>query len=403
MKYTKAPHNILYCRPFAKISSCLTKTFGCCLLVILFLLLIPAPQTGVLFSQDTDSRKQVEQTISDGPYIYRKGNHVLFRYSHNSKPISKNFWFKESQSTITISAFNHRYVIPSAPPECEPYRFRKVKKIFVISDIHGQFQWFKELLIKHKIVNKKMQWRWGKGHLVILGDVFDRGEHVTETLWAVHQLEMQARRKGGRVHLLLGNHEVMILQGDLRYVHPKYSIVAETLNTPITVLYGPDYVLGQWLRTKNTVIKINDLLFVHGGIHPEIFARNLDMKSINRTVRQHLDSPAEIILSDETLHFLFKGNGPFWYRGYFPDMNGYERLEEDLINQTLDRFKAKHIIVGHTTQERITSLYKRKVIGVDSGIKYGDKGEALLWKKGKFYRATLGDKLIPLKKQRSTN
>jgi hypothetical protein len=228
--------------------------------------------------------------------------------------------------------------------------------------------------------------------------VFDRGPQVTETLWTIHQLEQQARKKGGRVHLLLGNHEVGVMHGDVRYVHAKYVHAAEhILKIPVPTQYGPISVLGQWLRSKNTIIQINDMLFVHGGIHPDIMTRNLDMGGINNLIRDNLDTSREIIKEDELLKFLFFKNGPLWYRGYFPDEEDYPRLETPVVQQILDYFKVKHIIVGHTTQKKVIPLYDNRVFAADTGIKRGNQGEALYWKKGKFYRADIKGKKRRLK------
>jgi hypothetical protein len=379
--------------------------------LLLLLLQVPVHKTGVLFSQETPNKQEPNQQkvyqepINDGPYIFRQGKKVLAHYIHNSRLLSQLFEVKGSDFTVNIRPAKQTYVIPTAAPAIEPSRYLRVSKIFIVSDIHGQFDRFKILLIKNKIVNKKMAWRFKKGHLVILGDVFDRGPQVTETLWTIYQLEQLARRKGGRVHFLLGNHEVMILHGDVRYVHAKYAYAAEhILKLPVEVLYGPLSVLGQWLRSKNTIIQINDMLFVHGGIHPGILTRNLNMDDINRLIRDNLDTPLETIKEDELLTFLFFKNGPLWYRGYFPDEEDsisdeerFERLDTPAVQQTLDYFKVKHIIVGHTTQKEVTPLYDNRVFATDTGIKMGNEGEALLWNKGKFYHATVEGKKIPIK------
>lgn len=389
------------------------STIYCILFSILLLLLLQVPvhKTGVLFSQETQDKQESNQQkvyqepINDGPYIFRQGKKVLTHYIQNSRLLSQLFEVKGPDFTVNIRSAKQTYVIPTAAPEIEPSCYGGVSKIFIVSDIHGQFDRFKTLLIKNKIVNKKMAWRFKKGHLVILGDVFDRGPQVTETLWTIHHLEQQARKKGGRVHLLLGNHEVMILKGDVRYVHAKYAHAAEhILDLPVAVLYGSLSVLGQWLRSKNTIIQINDMLFVHGGIHPDILTRNLNMDDINRLIRDNLDTPLETIKDDELLTFLFFKNGPLWYRGYFPDEEDsvsdeerFERLETPAVQQILDYFKVKHIIVGHTTQKEITPLYDTRVFATDTGIKHGSEGEALLWNKGKFYRATVKGKKIRIK------
>lgn len=378
-----------------------TTTYGL-LLLLLLLPQLPFLFTGPIHAQEQEKRDvlEIRQPVNDGPYIFRKENQILVYYVHNDRKETTAYQLKMKGShytsrefTINIRPFDREYTIPTAPPTPEPEEFKKVKQIFVVSDIHGQFDRFKALLINNKVMDEKIRWRWGKGHLVILGDVFDRGPNVTESLWTIHQLEQQAKEKGGRVHYLLGNHEVMVLKGDLRYVHPKYTYVSEQiLETPMTVLYGTDSILGQWLRTKHTIIRINDILFVHAGIAPEILARNLDIKTINGTVRSNLDTPMETIKADESLDFLFYKNGPLWFRGFFPDEENDQKKEPPELQRILDYFNVKYIIVGHTTQEHITPLFEKKVLAVDSGLKYGDRGEALLWKKGKFYKASVTGK-----------
>lgn len=383
-----------------------------CYSLLLLFLLNTSVFNGILFSQEKQNKKQyVEQEhsnsdsytqpVNDGPYVFRQGNIALVITISSNKVIKKGIEINELRSSyrITVPAFKKTYIIPTISARVEPAKYQGAEKIFVISDIHGQFQWFKSLLLNNKIVDKKMRWRWGKGHLVILGDVFDRGEYVTEALWAIHQLGQQAKSKGGRVHYLLGNHEVITLRGNQEYIHPKYKQVTEQiLKTNISVLFGPGSILGQWLRTRNTVIKINDILFVHGGIHPQIPTMNLSINDINRSIRDNLGSPTETIEADETLAFLFDKNGPLLYRGYFEDSEEYRKPKPERIDQILTYFGVKHVISGHTPQDQITPVFAGKIIGVDSGMQYGDRGEALLWNHGKFYRASVNGKLTPLSK-----
>lgn len=371
------------------------KTSIYSLLLPLLLLPLLFLFTGPLHTQEKRDVLELLPPVNDGPYVFRKENQILVYFVHNNQKEMTGYRLKMRGShyasrefRINIRPFNREYTIPTALPTPGPEGFKKVKQIFVVSDIHGQFDRFKSILTNNKIIDDKMRWRWGKGHLVILGDVFDRGPNVTETLWTIHQLEQQAKKKGGYVHYLLGNHEIMALKGDLRYVHPKYTFISEQiLETPLPVLYGTDSVLGQWLRTKHTIIRINDILFVHAGIHPEIITRNLDIKAINISVRGNLDTPMETIKADEFLDFLFYKNGPLWYRGFFPNDENIPQTDPVELQSILDFFQVKHIIVGHTTQEHISPLFDKKVIAVDSGLKYGDRGEALLWENGKFYKA----------------
>ena len=88
----------------------------------------------------------------------------------------------------------------------------------------------------------------------------------------------------------------------------------------------------------------------------------------------------------------FGGNSLIWYRGYFE-----ENFKETDILEILKIVDANHIVVGHTSNERVIQLYDSKVIGVDSGLKRGEYGELFLAEDEQFFRATLNGKLIKLK------
>ncbi|WP_369676607.1 hypothetical protein, partial [Enterococcus faecium] len=91
----------------------------------------------------------------------------------------------------------------------------------------------------------------------------------------------QALRVGWQVHLLLGNHEVMTLNGDLRYLNPKYEYTANTLNIPYDELFSKESILGNWIRSKPVLVKINNMLFTHGGFHPSLAKEKRTLSEIN--------------------------------------------------------------------------------------------------------------------------
>ena len=62
------------------------------------------------------------------------------------------------------------------------------------------------------------------------------------------EFEIQAKKKGGFVHILLGNHEYMVFQNDLRYIHSKYHKTPFLLGIEYKELYGKNTVIGKWLR-----------------------------------------------------------------------------------------------------------------------------------------------------------
>lgn len=323
-----------------------------------------------------------EQTISDGPYIFIAKNELIEKIIINSRVISKSLK-KSSYDTIY---------------QAEKSTFNKIKKIAAISDIHGQYDLLIELLQNNRIIDKSLNWSFGKGHFVIVGDIFDRGDKVNEILWFIYELEVQAKNQGGRVHYLLGNHEYMVLYNDLRYIHEKYDVSSKLLNLEYDELYGDNTIIGRWLRSKSTIIKINDNIFTHGGISKDFITyKNFNIEKINNTMRRSIPRLKELRKlrkegqSNNFYDMYFGNKSLIWYRGYFEE----DMTDTDILS-LLQLVDANHIVVGHTSNEKVIQLYKNKIIGVDSSIKKGNYGELLIIKNDRFFRATLNGKLIEL-------
>jgi hypothetical protein len=302
-----------------------------------------------------------------------------------------------ARSTITIPAVG---TLPSfdvqlrEPSDAAPdeIKTRTRPPLFVVADTHGEFEILAQMLLKHRIVDAKLRWNFGSGHLVILGDVFDRGAHQTEILWLIYALEAQARKAGGGVHLLLGNHEVMVLSGDQRYLNAKYRLTAQALDVSYPDLFSATSVLGQWLRTKPTILKINRLLCLHGGVSPEVVARRLTVPQINSILRTFLNGqPFPSHAEEERAQFLTGRTGPLWYRGYFATDERDADTAIENIERSLEHFDVTTILVGHTRVPTITALHESKVIAVQVYPQRDERGstmfEALLIRNGKFYRA----------------
>jgi len=273
----------------------------------------------------------------------------------------------------------------------EPSTYKNVKNIAALSDIHGQYDLAVTLLQNNKIIDKQLNWRFGKGHLVIAGDIFDRGDKVHETLLLVYKLEQQAKKQGGQVHFLLGNHEYMVLHNDIRYIHRKYRHTTHLLRINYHQLYGINTVLGRWLRSKSTIVKINKDYFVHGGVSKEFIEKtgfsSDSIHKINATMRAAIDREKEEMKLTDFYTTYFSTKGPIWYRGYF-----YDNLEVTEIDEILHALDSKHIIVGHCSNKEIVQLYNHKIYGVDSSLKLGEYGEILLIKNKRYQRRTLKGK-----------
>jgi hypothetical protein len=98
--------------------------------------------------------------------------------------------------------------------------------LFVVGDVHGEFDRVHGLLGNAGLIDAESKWVGGESHVVFLGDLFDRGADVTWVLWFLYELERQARAAGGGSHVVLENHETMIFTEDLRYVSEKEQLLA---------------------------------------------------------------------------------------------------------------------------------------------------------------------------------
>ncbi len=333
--------------------------------------------------------------ITDGPYFLLKDNKITVKWIEKDSVIEHSIANNDFSKIQENFGFSLDFISLLSSMDTIDYEqtFHGVEKMTIISDPHGQYALFAELLKKHGIINNNNDWSYGSGHLVVNGDIFNRGETVTEIFWLVVKLEQQAKKNGGKVHFLIGNHELMVLNNDLRYVNKKYMMNAKRMGTTYDQLYAENSIIGKWLRTKPVIISINDILFVHAGISPEFVTKGIIQHSSNIIFQKAIiDEERSMIKSDPLLDLLEGSKGPVWYRGYFRG-NSFNKEKLDII---LKHFDKKRIIVGHTTQDSIVSLYDGKILCVDTGIKKGKTGEVLIYENGKFYKGTLQGEKIEL-------
>jgi len=279
--------------------------------------------------------------------------------------------------------------VTAAAPSC---RIDGVERIVAIGDVHGAYDRFAEILRAAGVVDARLRWAGGRAHLVQMGDVVDRGADSRKSLDLLERLQGEALRAGGAVHPLLGNHEVMRLLGDLRYVVPaeyeafvtagseraRNDFVEEAQpslreqllkETPLgfaemRAAFARDGRYGNWLRKLDTVVQINGVLFVHGGISPEIAVMSCD--AINTTVRRELNEDLETTRDAPLESLSARENGPLWYRGLVQESDAFaSSLDEILAKQ-----QVRAIVVGHTVTPdgRIRTRFGGKVIQLDTGM-----------------------------------
>jgi hypothetical protein len=340
------------------------------------------------------------------------------------------------------------------------WEWNGVDRIVALGDVHGRYGQLTSILQGTGLVDEQLRWTGEKDHLVLCGDLVDRGPDDREVMDMVRRLQGEAEAAGGRVHVVLGNHEVMNLVRDFRYVRPQgYASFAaderskdrqkawrryekafssKSLETdPLRAAFDKKFPsgffarrrafskkgeYGSWLLDQPSVIKVNGILFVHGGLTPEVAVLGIDeinervRKSIltfldsagvlegfmatpggfaelygvvqqvvrlgseGRSLDPHLERAAKI-LHDQIDELAFAPDGPLWYRGSSLDN---ERLERERVRKVFEHLSAHTIMVGHTVTRtgRVSSRFNGHLIRGDVGMGYGRKGYAVVFQDG---------------------
>ena len=262
-----------------------------------------------------------------------------------------------------------------------------VARVVVFGDLHGDYGKFHDMLAQAHLVDAHDNWSGGRTHLVQVGDVPDRAPDTRKILDLLMRLEPQARRAGGYVHALIGDHEAMNMEGDLRYTTPGefaafadagsgrrrdayYARVVAYLKAhpppeglptfdaayrakfdaehPLgwvehAIAWSPDGVYGNWVLTHSAVIRIDDALYLHGGLGPSFAAYDKDVldKAVIAALRHQPEAaggPHDVLWAEE---------GPLWYRGYAWHE---EAAETANVAAVLAAHHVARIIIGHTKQ-----------------------------------------------------
>jgi hypothetical protein len=335
-------------------------------------------------------------------------------------------------------------------------RAEQTEAVVAVGDVHGAFDNFVAILQRAGIIDKQNHWAGGKATFVQVGDMIDRGPKPREVMELMMSLEKEAAQAGGRVVSLLGNHEVMNIMGDLRYVttenylsfadsnseerqksayqqyvkwrgsHP--ALLAE-LPQPMELTeaewmarhpagfvehseaFSPKGEYGKWLREHAPVAKVGSVIFLHGGISPNL--AHLKIDTMNGHIRDEIKTfdAAKQYLVDENVILPFftlqemaaaaqaeltaerksrvpsdeqkqariiqllgfgdwlsvRVDGPLWFRGY--DQWSEEEGNAQ-IGKVLEGYNVARIAVGHTPQKggRIRPRFGDNVFLIDTGM-----------------------------------
>ena len=275
-----------------------------------------------------------------------------------------------------------------------PATYQTQAPVVVFGDVHGAYTAMRELLQGIGIIDANEQWIAGDTHLVSIGDLLDRGPDSKLAMDMLMRLQGEARAAGGQVHVLIGNHELMNLGGDVRDVS---AAEFEALGgvEGHRAAFAVDGKYGQWLRTLPVALKINDTLFGHAG-----FSRTSQapIEVLNNRFWQafaHVASLGEqakaagLAAADHTVLGLPEIDGDIpdaleawhaatlaeplgetglaWYRG---NTSCHGLIESSVVDGVLEFHQAVRIVVGHTPtpSRRIESRLGDRVLAIDTGM-----------------------------------
>jgi hypothetical protein len=277
-----------------------------------------------------------------------------------------------------------------------------VERIVAVGDLHGAYDGFTAILQGIGLVDADLHWAGGRSHLVQIGDVLDRGPGARKIFDLIRRLEGEAAAAGGRVHMLIGNHEAIAALGltfdydgfvppeqfrsflpdryrqakELEFrtqagpgadLDPLWDKLARTdlaAQSAYFQFFRDHY--GRWLAGHDTIVQIDGVVFVHGGLSEE-YSR-WPLERINRAVSTEL--LGAMMNRTEPAKILFDPRGPLWYRD---TATGDESVLAREIDQVLANLKATAIVVGHTATPGSRTLsglsrFNGRVWTIDTGM-----------------------------------
>ena len=333
--------------------------------------------------------------------MYEKDGLRCIRVDETGRIIDSTYaWTSENFSfTVRSQEGGHQFEVQLHPVARPAWQYARPEKVFVMSDIHGDFDCMVSLLRAGGIMDADYGWAFGKNHLVINGDSMDRGDDVLPIYWLMYKLDYEARAAGGQFSFLLGNHEEMILRQNSRYANPKYLTLAQKLDRPHHWLWRPQSVLGYWLATRNTMMTIGSSLFVHAGLSRVLLDQGLSIPEVNEAVSRFLFNTREERGRYELGAFMFGDSGPLWYRGMVLDEERYNPIEEADLDALLAFYGAERVFVGHTIFDEVSLLHGQKVIAVNVNNqknRANGKSRAALWLQQGIFTINDAGELLPL-------
>lgn len=269
----------------------------------------------------------------------------------------------------------------------DPWVLPAAERVVAIGDLHGDFEATRAVLRLAGLIGPDDRWSGGKAVLVQTGDQLDRGDGERKIVDLLERLRGEAQALGGRVVVLNGNHELMNVRGDLRYVtaggfadfkgfadastpsDPRLAEVPPALRGRL-VAFLPGGPYARILARRPVIAQVGDSLFVHGGVLPQHV--DVGLARINREVSAWVYGE-----SPEPPPYMRGEDSPVWSRHYSNDPDAADCA---LLAKVLDATGTRRMVVGHTVQKGgANAACGGRVWRIDVGLSahYGGRPAAL--------------------------
>lgn len=265
------------------------------------------------------------------------------------------------------------------------------ERIICIGDLHGDFEVFIKVLYMCKLIDSNSSWIGNKTHVVQLGDTLDgKRSGITpdknflnitgevELIKYIHLLDVQARRVGGSVISILGNHELypFYLGRDKKFIkdYVKKSDIAkfkESFGVERHSFLKPGGIGGAFFgRTRPLILQYGKFLFVHGSITDSLIKNNIgkdgfvDIKKINHETSEWLEGKGKVPVY---LKYLDDEN-PVGSRAYSHSRQiGKDACKK--VNEQLGFFKrVNYVVMGHSSYKHINTACDGTLIRTDVAL-----------------------------------
>ncbi len=327
----------------------------------------------------------------DGPYVFREpGGYAAvrmvetggrWRLRWQQLPASPRSRLVVQVDNPARTRFEVALRAPAEPVSADVPR--GPSRLLMLSDFEGQFDRFVALLRAQGAIDADLHWSYGNGHVALAGDFVDRGQDVLPLLWLVYRLEGEAERAGGRVHYILGNHEQMLLRGDMGSWPQRMRASAQRIDGGSTRLFDDSSVLGQWLRSKPVVARVGDHLLAHGGISGDFLASGFGVDAANAIARPHLQTRTALLPADARA--VLGRAGVTRYRGLAKQDARREADPVAHLRAVSQRFGVQRVAIGHTIAPDIVLEHDGLLLRLDVHHK-SQLPQAALYEDGVLWR-----------------